>query len=154
MKLYHGTTSIFQIPDLQKARHNTDFGPGFYVTDKYALANDWLNNKPGKRINYYEVTLSQLTTCNLSIKIFKKANIEWAKFVYNNRHNKVKKIQYALVVGPIADNGLANWFQKIDKKEITWDELATKIKFNRYKSKQFCFLNSDSLKLLKYVGCK
>ena len=29
MKLYHGTTSDFIVPDLSKGHENTDFGVGF-----------------------------------------------------------------------------------------------------------------------------
>ena len=33
MKLYHGTTADFQIPDLLKGRPMTPLGVGFYLTD-------------------------------------------------------------------------------------------------------------------------
>lgn len=41
MKLYHGTTSEFIMPDLSKGRENTDFGIGFYLTDKESMAKNW-----------------------------------------------------------------------------------------------------------------
>lgn len=154
MKLYHGTTSTFEIPDLHFARGNTDFGPGFYLTNKERMADDWKKGMPNKHINIYDLTLSQIETCHLRIKRFEGAGVEWAKFVYNNRRNKVKKSKYSIIIGPVADNGLEKWFRKIDAKEMTWDEVALRIEFNRYKSMQFCFMNEDSLKLLKYDGCK
>lgn len=154
MKLYHGTTSIFQKPNLEQARINTDFGPGFYLTNKERLADDWMKGKPNKRINIYDVTLSDITTCKLHIKRFNKADVEWAKFVYNNRRNKIKKSKYSLIIGPIADNGLEKWFSMIEKGEITWEKAATIINFNRYESIQFCFMNDEAIKLLKYDSCK
>mgnify|MGYP002857768141 CR=1 FL=1 len=38
MKLYHGTDQFFSRPDLKKARENTDFGKGFYLTESERAA--------------------------------------------------------------------------------------------------------------------
>ena len=89
MKLYHGTMSDFVVPDLSKGRENTDFGIGFYLTDKELMAKNWKKGHPNNHVNVYELTLANIETGKLLIKRFENANIEWAKFVYNNRKGKM-----------------------------------------------------------------
>ena len=154
MKLYHGTTAEFIVPDLSKGRKNTDFGNGFYLTDKEAMAKDWKKGRDNNHVNVYELTLANIETCKLQIKRFESANIEWAKFVYNNRKGKNKSSRYDLIIGPLADNGLEDWFTKLDKGEVDWEELAKGIEFNRFKSFQFCFVKPNAIKLLEYAERK
>ena len=53
MKLYHGTTSEFIMPDLSKGRENTDFGIGFYLTDKESMAKNWKKGRPNNHVIVY-----------------------------------------------------------------------------------------------------
>ena len=46
MILYHGTISKIGVIDLNKCRLRTDFGRGFYMTDKLGTARDWAIGKP------------------------------------------------------------------------------------------------------------
>ncbi len=154
MKLYHGTTIEFENPDLSKSRKNTDFGAGFYLTDKESMADDWKKGLPNKHINVYELTLSKISSCNLHIKKYEKANIEWAKFVYNNRRNKIRSNKYDLIIGPVADNGLEAYFREIEAKRITWEDLIQKIEFRKFKALQYCFVKPNAIKLLNYVSRK
>ena len=154
MKLYHGTTSEFVMPDLSKGRENTDFGIGFYLTDKESMAKNWKKGHPNNHVNVYELTLANIETCNLIIKRFENADIEWAKFVYNNRKGKNKKSRYDLIIGPLADNGLENWFTRLENGEIDWDDLAKGIEFNKFQSLQFCFVKPNAIKLLEYAERK
>jgi hypothetical protein len=154
MKLFHGTTKEFTIPDPMKGRKGTDFGVGFYLTDNERMADDWLKGEENKHVNEYELTLSEIPSCKLHIRRYEKATIEWAKFVYNNRRVKKTSGNYDIIIGPLADNALNKWFAKIDKNQITWEELADKIEFKKYRSLQFCFKTAKSVKLLEYANRK
>ena len=150
MELFHGTTEDFTTPDLTKARAYTDFGPGFYLTEEYKMANDWKKDWDNKHINVYEVSLANVKTCRLRIKRFEKADAQWAKYVYQNRRKNTSQ-HYDLVIGPLADNGLKRWFDMVDAKDLDWEEVSRHINFNRFQSLQYCFITEQSLTLLNYV---
>lgn len=114
------------------------------------MAAEWLYGKENKHVNVYDVTLELIPTCNLRIKRFDRADAQWAKFIYQNRRSKLSQ-HYDLIIGPLADNGLKNWFAKIDSKELSWDEVATSIEYHRFRSPQYCFTSDKSLQLLRYV---
>lgn len=150
MKLYHGTIHDFDVPNPGVGHEGTDFGIGFYVTESEKMADDWYAGEPNKHVYVYDVTLKNLDSGTLNILRFQVADVEWARFVYNNRRLKAKPASYDLIIGPLADNGLNKWFDRIDRKEISWEELAREISFTRYKSLQYCFKTQDSVKLLEY----
>lgn len=154
MKLYHGTVHEFGTPDPEMGRERTDFGVGFYTTDSERMADDWLKGADGKHVNVYEVTLAQIESCVLRIRRYEGASVEWAKFVYANRKNRLRSNKYDIIIGPLADNALNKWFEKIDRSEITWEELAGKISLRRYNSLQYCFKSKKSVKLLEYASRK
>ena len=70
------------------------------------MADDWLKGEPGKHINVYDLTLSQIESCNLHIRRYETADVSWAKFVYNNRKRKAKNTKFDIIIGPLADNSL------------------------------------------------
>ena len=115
------------------------------------MAEDWLRGEDNKHVNIYELTLSKISSCNLHIRRYETASIEWAKFVYNNRRGRKSSNRYDIIIGPLADNSLNMWFSKIDNGLITWEELAKKIELRKYKSLQFCFKTSKSVNLLEYA---
>lgn len=154
MRLYHGTVHTFDVPDPAKGREATDFGVGFYTTDSERMADDWLKDEPGKHINTYELTLSKIESCDLHICRFEKADVNWAKFVYNNRKRKYKNTKFDIIIGPLADNSLNKLFYEIDNGHITWEQLAEKIFYRRYNSLQFCFKSPKSIKLLEDASRK
>lgn len=154
MKLYYGTTYDFEYPDLSKGREHTDFGIGFYVTDDNDMAAEWKKWRSNGHVNIYNLTLKELPTCKLQVKRFTGASEEWAKFVYNNRKGRIKRNHYDLIIGPVADNGLEDWFLKIERGEIGWTELAEGIDHRKYKSLQYCFKKENAVKLLAYVERK
>ena len=47
MILYHGTNQLFKDIDFNKSRLRTDFGKGFYLSDKLGNARDWAVDKSG-----------------------------------------------------------------------------------------------------------
>ena len=154
MKLYHGTTADFQIPDLSKGRPMTDFGVGFYVTDKEHMAKNWRKGRPNNHVNIYELTLANIQSCELRIKRYRTANVEWAKFVYKNRKTKRVSHPYDLIIEPLADNGLEEWFSRLDKGEVTWEDLARGIEFKKFRALQYCFVKPNAIKLLEYAERK
>lgn len=154
MKLFHGTDKTFTVPDLNVARANTDFGKGFYLTENERAAQDWVRGREVQNVNTYELTLEEIPTCKIRIKRY-EADEQWAKFVYNNRKGEIKKGDSSdIVIGPIADNGLNKLFDKIDRKEASFEEIAPKLKLIKFKALQFCFKTEAAIKLLEYAKGK
>lgn len=155
LMLYHGTDSKIQNPDLQKCNVHRDFGRAFYLSYNKGLAKDWATKKSPThaKINDYGIILNNIEDGNLKIRRF-IADEKWAKFVYDNRTNaKYTRPDYDIIIGPIADNTLQDWFNKIDEEGLSFSEIATQIQYNKFKDSQFAFCSAKSLKLLKWVGC-
>jgi len=91
--VYHGTTSVIDVIDVDKGKPYKDFGRGFYVTESRNHASSLaLRNKriEAERFgNYceaylytYEMSLSELS--GFEIKEFQNADFEWLQFVFSN----------------------------------------------------------------------
>lgn len=151
--LYHGSDSKVTVPDLTKCNSYRDFGQAFYLSYNKGLAKDWAQKKNPTQaiINNYGITLNNVTSGSLKIKRF-KADDQWAKFVYDNRMNSAyNRPDYDIVIGPIADNSLQYWFNKIDEEGLTFGEVASQIQYKKFKDNQFAFCSSKAIKLLKWV---
>lgn len=61
---------------------------------------------------------------------------------------------YDIVIGPIADNTLQDWFNKMDEEGLTFSAIARQIQYKKFKDNQFAFCSSRAIKLLKWVGCQ
>ena len=153
--LYHGTDSKIPKPDLQKCNAYRDFGQAFYLSYNKGLAKDWAAKKSRThaKINDYGLILNDVENGPLKIHRF-KADEKWAKFIYDNRTNaKFARPDYDIIIGPIADNSLQNWFNKMEEEELSFSEVASHIRYDKFKDNQFAFCSTKSLKLLKWVGC-
>ena len=68
MKLYHGSISVIDMPQLGKGNHKNDYGPGLYCTEHVELAKEWAcsSGKDGF-VNGYNLDMTDLTVCDLGI---------------------------------------------------------------------------------------
>ena len=153
--LYHGTDTKVSTPDLAKCKPFRDFGKAFYLSYNKGLAKDWATKKNpvSAKINDYGIVLNRIESGNLKIKRF-KADEQWAKFIYNNRTDKkFVRPDYDIIIGPIADNTLQNWFNKIEEEGLSFSKVASRIQFAKFKDYQYAFCSPRALKLLKWVDC-
>ena len=152
--LHHGTDKIFNTPKWDVGSSYRDFGQCFYTTYSLRMANDWAKMKSvdDNGVTYhYVIDFSKAVTCNLHIKRF-VADAEWPKFVYNNRYNKrFKRPDYDIIIGPLADNGLAEQFAKIKTESKTFEEVASRIEYTKYKALQVCFCSDKAIQLLRRI---
>lgn len=157
MKLYHGTNVYFTTPDLNLCRNYKDFGKGFYLTNKRSSAKDWSQKKNLLNdeiiINIYQINDSLLNEDNeqgLRIKIFREANPEWVRFLYNNRENRRFRHFYDIVIGPMGDNGIASFFAQVKRKEKTLEQIAQEINYTKFRAIQYSFNTERALNFLSY----
>lgn len=154
MKLYHGTNVDFDDIDLTKSNKYKDFGSGFYLTDIRAQAEELAAKKSRLFGGYpiiqeYEFDESLLNGEDLKVLKFDKPSTEWAKFIFNNRNRDSNFIHdFDIVIGPIANDGVAYLLGRYEEGTLTIEELSDKLDYNRLNS-QYFFGTEKSLKYLK-----
>ena len=128
MRLFHGTNIDFQEIDIAKSNPYKDFGQGFYLTDLRHQAERMALRKVkffgGECVvQEYEFDESLLEDGRLNVKIFPAPNEEWAAFIHNNRNNASEyHHDYDVVIGPIADDGVAFLLGRYEEGTITLAE--------------------------------
>lgn len=157
MRLYHGTNVEFDQIDLTKSNRFKDFGQGFYLTDIKHQAVE-LAEKRAERdgglaiVQEYEFDESLLDDSTLKVKLFDAPTAEWAEFIYRNRsrHKPFFSHDYDIVIGPIADDGVAYLLNRYEEGSYTIEELARELKYKKLNS-QYFFANNRVVLLLNRI---
>lgn len=154
MKLYHGTNVDFDVIDLTKSNKYKDFGQGFYLTDIRSQAEELAAKKSRLFGGYpviqeYEFDESLLSSAELKVLKFDKPSTEWAEFIFKNRNRDNNFTHdYDIVIGPIANDGVAYLLGRYEEGTLTIEELSAKLDFKKLNS-QYFFGTNKSLKYLK-----
>lgn len=154
MKLYHGTNVDFNAIDLTKSNKYKDFGQGFYLTDIRIQAEELAAKKSRlfggfPIIQEYEFDESLLASDDLRVLKFDTPSIEWAEFIFRNRNRESKfSHDYDIVVGPIADDGVAYLLGRYEEGTLSIDELSKKLEYKKLNS-QYFFGTENAIKYLK-----
>ncbi len=153
MRLYHGTNIDFDVIDLLKSNPYKDFGRGFYLTDIKEQAEAMALKKSrlfgGEVIvQEYEVDDYILTCRELNVLVFDSPSSEWAEFIYKNRNRDSRySHNYDIVIGPIANDGVAYLLGRYEEGTLTLDELSRELTFKKLNN-QYFFGTEKSLKYL------
>lgn len=154
MKLYHGTNFDFERIDIAKSNPYKDFGQGFYLTDIFNQAEALANKKARifggtPVIQTYEFDEAYLKDISLNVLSFEKPVKEWAEFIYQNRNKRYSiKHDYDIVVGPIADDGVAYLLSRYEEGSFTLEELAKELEYKQLNN-QYFFGTTRAVSLLK-----
>ncbi|MBO7189970.1 MAG: DUF3990 domain-containing protein [Alistipes sp.] len=154
MKLYHGTNIDFDVIDLTKSNKYKDFGQGFYLTDIRSQAEELAAKKSRLFGGYpviqeYEFDESLLSGAELKVLKFDKPSTEWAEFIFKNRNRDNNFTHdYDIVIGPIANDGVAYLLGRYEEGTLTIEELSDKLDYKKLNS-QYFFGTNKSLKYLK-----
>ena len=154
MKLYHGTNVDFDVIDLTKSNKYKDFGQGFYLTDIRSQAEELAAKKSRLFGGYpviqeYEFDESILSSAELKVLKFDKPSTEWAEFIFKNRNRDNDFTHdYDIVIGPIANDGVAYLLGRYEEGTLTIEELSDKLDYKKLNS-QYFFGTDKSLKYLK-----
>ena len=154
MKLYHGTNVDFDVIDLTKSNKYKDFGQGFYLTDIRSQAEELAAKKSRLFGGYpviqeYEFDESLLSGAELKVLKFDKPSTEWAEFIFKNRSRDNNFTHdYDIVIGPIANDGVAYLLGRYEEGTLTIEELSDKLDYKKLNS-QYFFGTDKSLKYLK-----
>lgn len=153
MKLYHGSNTKIEKIDLSKCRPYKDFGQGFYLTEikeqAEKMASRTAHIYEGEPVvTEFEFDESALT--KLSVKQFDEPNEEWALFVLANRSKESQQPthSYDIVIGPVADDDIAQLFRNFNDGYINLAMLVEGLKYKKVSS-QYFFHTEDAIKYLK-----
>lgn len=157
MKLYHGTNVEFFDIDLTKSNRFKDFGQGFYLTDYRQQAVE-LSQKRAvcdggiPIVQEYELDEALLSDPSLKVLRFDGPTAEWAEFIYKNRsrHKPAFHHDYDIIIGPIADDGVAYLLNRYEEGSYTIEELARELKYKQLNS-QYFFGTSRAVSLQKRI---
>ena len=153
MKLYHGSNTKIEKIDLSKCRPYKDFGQGFYLTEIKEQAEKMASRtahiyKGEPVVTKFEFDESALT--KLSVKQFDEPNEEWALFVLANRSKESQQPthSYDIVIGPVADDDIAQLFRNFNDGYINLAMLVEGLKYKKVSS-QYFFHTEAATKYLK-----
>lgn len=154
MILYHGTNINFDVIDLTKSNRYKDFGQGFYLTDIRSQAED-LSIKKSKLfggspiVQEYYFDESILSIGDLQILKFEFPTIEWAEFIFKNRNREMNfSHDYDIVIGPIANDGVAYLLGRYEEGTLSIDELSRELVYKKLNN-QYFFGTEKSINYLK-----
>lgn len=108
MVLYHGSNIDAPEPKLLKIQRELDFGKGFYTTSDLMQAANWAQRTVKRRgsgqpvVTVYEMDDAALHS--LKVLRFDSADIEWLRYVADNRKGVAKEQDWDMVIGPIAND--------------------------------------------------
>ena len=103
MEYYHGTDKSFERYDLGMSFAFKDFGSGMYLAKDKDHAESVALGKHGAHayIRVYDISIEKMRDA-FKVKEFKKASINWVKFIIQNRTIPMNS-GYDVVIGPTAD---------------------------------------------------
>lgn len=99
----------------------------------------------------YEFDGNNFNSSSLNILTFERPTKEWAEFIYQNRNRSISfKHDYDIVIGPIADDGVAYLLSRYEEGSFTLEQLAKELEYKKL-NKQFYFGTQRAIDLLKRI---
>lgn len=143
--LYHGSNIVIESVDLERCSPNKDFGQGFYLTDieeqarQMAIRRVRIAGEGVPEVTAYTFDESLLYTTELGVKIFDIPCEEWALFVMANREAGRTNYHhdYDIVVGPVADDGVAFQLERYARQMISMETLVNELTFRKLNRQYF-----------------
>lgn len=157
MKLYHGGLVEIQVPLIIVGDHIGDFGVGFYTTTSLQQARRFVKTKCDREkktcgvVSIFDVRDDYLQLPVFRVRVFKKADEDWARFVEANRRNPDYEHDYDLIFGPVANDQVYASFALYESDLIDFAELINRLKVRKL-TDQVLFHTEKALSLLNYAG--
>lgn len=157
IKLYHGSNTKIEVPDLVHSKPFKDFGRGFYLSADKQQAWDTAFQKVSQtqegKAEVTEFLFDEAVMSSGELKVLSYPDYceEWALFVLANRNkNNVQPIHdYDIVYGPIADDGVTFQLRRYEGGVISLPRLVEELKYAKGITFQYFFGTERALQLLK-----
>ena len=99
----------------------------------------------------YEFDEHLLTDRSLRVKRFKKPSEAWARFILNNRNASNEfEHDYDIVIGPIADDGVALQLRRYTENLISMRTLVRELTYRKL-NRQYCFCTERAITKLTRI---
>jgi len=157
MLVYHGSIIEIQNPDINYGRFNLDFGKGFYVTTLQVQAEKWAGRRAVMSNEKPIVNIYEFDIYNLDILSFEGYTEEWLDFVVKNRTGVLKRYQYDVVYGNIADDDVAtvvnDYIRLLKRGRISSAGKQFYLEQLQYSkpNNQYCITSQKGIEKLKYI---
>ena len=156
MTLYHGSNVNIDKIDLNRCHPDKDFGRGFYLTDireqaeQMALRRTHIVGEGTPLISTFTFDEDSLQDGSLSVKLFEEPSEEWALFVLENRKASISGFghHYDVVIGPVADDGVAFQLERYNRGIITLEMLIKELTYRKL-NRQYFFGTERAISKLK-----
>lgn len=153
--LYHGSNVFIEKIDLTRSHPDKDFGKGYYLTDirtqaeAMSLRRVRIAGEGEPTLTVYRFDESQLHSPELRVKVFDEPTEEWALFVLSNREASLTGYthDYDIVIGPIADDGVAFQLDRYTRHMITLATLVEELTYRKL-NRQYYFGTERALQTL------
>ena len=147
IRLYHGSNTKIEVPDLIHSKPFKDFGSGFYLSPDKQQAWDMALQKvsqtqKGKaEVTDFLFDERLLQDDSLKVLSFPDYCEEWALFVLANRdkHRTQPVHDYDIVYGPIADDGVTFQLRRYEGGVISLSRLVEELKYAKGITFQYFF---------------
>lgn len=157
IKLYHGSNTKIEVPDLLHSKPFKDFGRGFYLSADKQQAWDMAfqkvsQTKEGKaEVTEFLFDETVMSSGDLKVLRYPDYSEEWALFVLANRNknNEQPIHDYDIVYGPIADDGVTFQLRRYEGGVISLSRLVEELKYAKGITFQYFFGTERALQLLK-----
>ena len=159
INLFHGSNVAISEIDLSKGLIDKDFGQGFYLTDildqAQAMANRRvrITQKGHPVVSTFEFDDAFLYNSELNVKLFDDSPTEeWALFVMSNRNSSQTGFThpYDIVVGPVANDGVAFQMERYEEGLIDLPTLVRELTFRKL-NRQYYFGTERAIATLKKI---
>jgi len=154
MKLYHGSFTAIESPNLSFSRDTTDFGKGFYTTTIQLQAEKWAARYKRRQgsgvVSVYEIDENELRK-SVSVLEFDSYSAEWLDFIIRCRSGEPAGA-YDLIIGGIANDDVFNTLTVFFRGYIDKIEAIKRLHFEK-PNIQYCFKTQVVMdKYLIYKG--
>ncbi|MCL2443734.1 MAG: DUF3990 domain-containing protein [Treponema sp.] len=156
MLLYHGSNTTVNIPGLIEQNRGLDFGHGFYLTTNKEQAASfskivYKRKKTGCAIvNVYEFDMI-IAEKTLAVYKLEHADVEWLRFVAENRLKTYKGNNYDLVIGAVANDTVMPTIQAYLNGFLNEEATIITLKASNLVD-QICLKTERAISLLKFVN--
>jgi hypothetical protein len=155
MLLYHGSNQVVREPRLFEQTRGLDFGPGFYLTTNEAQAARFSGIVVNRRksgvaaVSVYEFDM-ETADKTLAIRRFGSADVEWFRFVVDNRLKTYRGDAYDIVIGAVANDTVMPAIQAFLGGFLNEEAALITLKASKLVD-QVCLKSEKALALLRFV---
>lgn len=148
IKVYHGTTSVIEHPDVSRGRDNLDFGKAFYVTRLKSQAANWAQvvysryEEEPPIVNTYTLDMEAVEADGYKILTFEAYDADWLNFIVDSRMGRKPWKGFDLIEGGVANDRVIDTVEGYMNGDFTAEVAIGRLKYHK-PNNQIAILNQE-----------